>query len=38
MQTQIQLLTLTTKLPSNASYYIGSFTKCSDEPHNTNKH
>jgi len=22
----------------NAPYYIDSFTKCSDEPHNTNKH
>jgi len=38
MRTQIQLLTLTTKLPSNAPYYIDSFTKSSDEPHNTNTH
>jgi len=35
---QIQHLTLTTELPSNALYYIDSFTKCSDEPHNTTKH
>jgi len=26
------------KQPSNAPNYIDSFIKCSDKPHNTNKH